>query len=60
MSKIYNENFQINAPYVIEGRLIVDRVDGATASLVALDPNYNYTNMIVFVRDEKAFYYLTY
>jgi hypothetical protein len=58
MSKIYNENFQINAPYVIEGRLIVDRHVGPTGSLTSLDPNYNYTNMIVFVREEKAFYYL--
>ena len=58
MSFIINTNFSVNSPYPIDIRLIVDRVDGVTASLVSLDTGYNYTNMYVWVREEKAFYYL--
>lgn len=58
MALVINEGFNVNAPFVIDGRLIVDRADGSTSSLVSLTPQYNYQNMIVWVRDEKAFYYL--
>lgn len=58
MAFIINTNFNVNAPKPIDIRLIVDRVDGVTASLVSLDTGYNYNNMFVWVREEKAFYYL--
>ena len=58
MAFIINTNFNVNAPEPIDIRLIVDRVDGVTASLVSLDTGYNYNNMFVWVREEKAFYYL--
>jgi hypothetical protein len=53
-----NEGFTVKAPFPIDDRLIVDRVSGTTASLEALTPQYNYRNMIVWVREDKAFYYL--
>ena len=58
MSVIINTNFNVNAPVEIDGRLLVDRVDGTTSSLVSLTTGYNYRNMYVWVREEKAFYYL--
>ena len=58
MAIIINEGFDVNSPYTIDKRLIVDRVDGTTASLVSLIPQYNYVNMYVWVKEEKAFYYL--
>jgi hypothetical protein len=58
MALVYNEGFNINSDQPIDLRLIVDRVDGPTASLVSLTPQYNFRNMIVWVREEKAFYYL--
>ena len=54
----FNEGFSIKAPFPIDDRLIVDRLSGTTASLEALTPQYNYRNMIVWVREDKAFYYL--
>ena len=53
-----NQPLFIQAPYAIDGRLIVDRVDGSTESLVSLIVQNNYPNMYVWVRDEKLFYYL--
>ena len=58
MSFIINTNFDVRFPIPIDGRLIVESVDGLTPSLVSLEVPYNYDNMIVWVRDEKAFYYL--
>jgi len=58
MSIIINTNFKVNAPDPIDDRLIVDRVDGTTGSLVSLTTGYNYRNMYVWVRSEKSFYYL--
>ena len=58
MAITINEGYDVNAPDTIDKRLIVDRVDGTTASLVSLIPQYNYINMYVWVREEKAFYYL--
>ena len=58
MSVIINTNFNVNAPVEIDGRLLVDRVNGTTSSLVSLTTGYNYRNMYVWVREEKAFYYL--
>jgi hypothetical protein len=58
MPIIVSEGFNVVAPFVIDRRLIVDSVDSTSNSLVNLLTNYNYTNMIVWVRDEKAFYYL--
>ena len=58
MPIVLNEPFDLNYPLAIDSRLIVDRVSGATASLEALIPQYNYRNMIVWVREDKAFYYL--
>jgi hypothetical protein len=55
---INTDGFAINFASSIDRRLIVDRVDGTTASLVSLEPNYNYRNMYVWVKEEKAFYYL--
>ena len=52
------DGFAVNFSEAIDKRLIVDRVSGTTASLVSLEPNYNYRNMYVWVREEKAFYYL--
>jgi len=52
------EGFDVNSPFPIDKRLIVDRVSGTTASLVSLTTGYNYKNMYVWVRSEKAFYYL--
>ena len=52
------DGFDINFPSSIDKRLIVDTVDGSFPSLTTLDTGYNYENMIVWVRDEKAFYYL--
>jgi len=58
MAIIINTNFKVNAPDPIDDRLIVDSVDGVSDSLVSLDTGYNYSNMYVWVRSEKAFYYL--
>lgn len=58
MAIIINEGFDVNAPSTIDRRLIVDRADGTTSSLVSLTPQYNYPNMYVWVKDEKVFYYL--
>ena len=55
---INTDGFDINFASSIDKRLIVDRADGITSSLVSLEPNYNYTNMYVWVREEKSFYYL--
>jgi len=55
---INTDGFAVNFAASIDKRLIVDRVAGTTASLVSLEPNYNYRNMYVWVREEKAFYYL--
>jgi len=52
------DGFAVNFAASIDKRLIVDRVDGTTSSLVSLEPNYNYRNMYVWVREEKSFYYL--
>lgn len=58
MAVIVSEGFNVTAPFVIDRRMIVDSVDSTPDSLINLQINYNYTNMIVWVRDEKAFYYL--
>jgi len=55
---INTNGFDINFAQPIDKRLIVDRVSGTTASLVSLQPVYNYKNMYVWVKQEKAFYYL--
>lgn len=55
---INTDGFAINFGASIDKRLIVDRADGTTSSLVSLEPNYNYRNMYVWVREEKSFYYL--
>ena len=55
---VNTNGFDINFAASIDKRLIVDRVNGTTASLVSLQPIYNYKNMYVWVREEKAFYYL--
>ena len=55
---VNTNGFDINFAQPIDKRLIVDRVDGTTASLVSLEPAYNYRNMYVWVREEKSFYYL--
>ena len=52
------EGYDVNYPFPIDKRLIVDRVSGTTSSLVNLTTGYNYKNMYVWVRSEKAFYYL--
>jgi hypothetical protein len=57
MAIIINEAYDVNVASPIDKRLIVDRVDG-TESLVSLIPQYNYPNMYVWVKEEKAFYYL--
>ena len=51
------DGFDVNNANPIDKRLIVDSVSGPFPSLITLDTAYNYTNMIVWVRDEKAFYY---
>jgi hypothetical protein len=53
-----NQPLYIQAPLPIDGRLIVDTVDGIGDSLVSLIPTNNYPNMYVWVRSEKSFYYL--
>jgi hypothetical protein len=42
---INTDGFAINFGASIDKRLIVDRVDGSTSSLVSLTTQYNYTNM---------------
>ena len=61
MASIFNVNFDIRAPFEIEGRLIVDVTDSPSSgqtALTTLIPSYNYRNMVVFVRSVKRFYYL--
>lgn len=58
MSFIINTNFEVRFPIPIDGRLIVESVDGLTPSLVSLQVPYNYENMYVWVKEEKQFYYL--
>jgi len=58
MAFIINSNYLVYAPDAIDTRMLVDRVDGATSSLVSLDTTFNYRNMYVWVREEKSFYYL--
>lgn len=54
-----NENFGVRKPGEIDVRLIVDAIQGGSGtSLVSLDTAYNYPNMVVWVREEKNFYYL--
>jgi len=53
-----NQPLYIQAPLTIDGRLIVDTVDGIGDSLVSLIVTNNYPNMYVWVRSEKSFYYL--
>jgi hypothetical protein len=54
MPIIINDNFEVNAPRSIDSRLVLDNLTAATT----LDVNYNYPNMIVWIKDEKSFYYL--
>ena len=58
MSFIINSNYLVYAPDAIDTRMLVDRVDGTTSSLVSLSTAFNYRNMYVWVREEKSFYYL--
>ena len=53
-----NQPLFIQAPLPIDGRLIVDTVEGVGDSLVSLIVSNNYPNMYVWVRSEKSFYYL--
>ena len=53
-----NQPLYIQAPLPIDGRLVVDTVDGIGDSLVSLILTNNYPNMYVWVRSEKSFYYL--
>ena len=58
MARNLNDNLSIKKPAVIDARLVVDAIEGSALSLVNLDVNYNYPNMIVWVTGEKKFYYL--
>ena len=58
MAFTINSNYLVYAPDAIDTRMLVDRVDGTTSSLVSLDTTFNYRNMYVWVREEKSFYYL--